>query len=79
MGATEQEEPTPTRRRFRYTPLSWIGTTIGILGWWIGKLIGETVGWSQFSLPGAALQVACVLILALIGFLTINYFFGKPS
>ena len=79
MDATEPNTPKPTRRRFRYTPIAWIGLSFGTLGWWVGKLIGEAVGWSQFSLPGAALQLACVLCLALAGFLAINFLFGKSD
>ena len=76
MDVTEPKAPTPSRRRFRYTPLSWVGMAAGTVGWWLGKVIAEAVGWSQFSLPGAALQIAGFLCVALAGFLAINYFFG---
>ena len=70
----ETKLPTPLQRRFRIAPLAWIGLTTGIGGFWLGRVIGDRVGWSQFSLPGAFAQIVMAVLVALGGVLTINFF-----
>lgn len=81
METTETKTPTPLSRRFRIVPLAWIGLVTSILGWWLGRLTGTGLGWSQFSLAGSLTQIAMAILVALIGVLTINFFLSarKPS
>ncbi len=73
MNTPERKPPTPLPRRFRIAPLAWIGLTTGIVGFWLGRLIGYEVGWSPFSLPGAFTQVGTAIIAALAGVSTISF------
>ena len=74
METTETKTPTPLPRRFRIAPLAWIGLTTGIGGFWLGRVIGDGFGWSQFSLAGSLTQIAMAILVALAGVLTINFF-----
>jgi hypothetical protein len=74
METTETKTPMPLPRRFRIAPLAWIGLTTGIGGFWLGRVIGDEVGWSQFSLQGALTQIVAAILVALTGVLTINFF-----
>jgi hypothetical protein len=73
METTETKTPTSLSRRFRIAPLAWIGLATGILGWWLGRLIGDGVGWSQFSLAGSLTQISMTILVALAGVLAINF------
>jgi hypothetical protein len=79
METTETNTPTPLSRRFRLARLSWVGLTAGALGWWLGRLTGDSLGWSQFSLAGSLTQIAMAILVALAGVLTINFFLASRT
>jgi hypothetical protein len=54
-------------------PLSWVGLSACIPGWWLGRIVGNGVGWSEFSLAGAFTQIAMSILIGLVSVLAINF------
>ena len=70
------QQPSPPRKKYRYTPWSIIGGPCGIgFGLTLGKLLGETMEWGKVATICAegVIAVAFGLVFAV----AVNFFFGK--